>query len=260
MSRVVLILAGLLLWVTPASGQIAFQSATTSAEAASATGITFSHTVSSGSNLALVVGLTYRDNAGAAPSTVTATYNGVSMTLLGHTGRVNQVGAAIWCLANPATGPNDVVITIDQTVDLLRGGAIGFTGVDQTTPCEAGNTATGASLTPTITITTVTDNSWVVDSLYSKSGNATVTGSGQVERWNGTVNAGADDTGGSTFGPKTPAGAHSMDWSNNGESTNWALAGAAVKPATTAGAARRRVYVTRTMPGALPTRTKGEGK
>lgn len=245
----------------PAWGQIAFQGATTSSEAASATGITFSHTVTAGSNVALVVGLAYRDNGGAAPGTVTAAYNGVSMTLLGHTGRVNQVGAAIWCLANPATGAHNVVISIGQTVDLLRAGAMDFSGVDQSTPCEAGNTATGASNTPSIAITTVTDNSWVVDSLYSKSGNATVTGSGQTERWNGTVGGGADDTGGSTFGPKTPAGAHSMTWTNNGESTNWSIAGCALKPATAPGAsARRRVLVSRKLPSALHTRAKGEGK
>ena len=116
-------------------------------------------------------------------------------------------------------------------------GAISLTGVDQTAPVDAQNGATGTSVTPSVTVTTVTDGAWVVDALaFRSTGAGTPTGNpgaGQTQRWSQYNEGGGTATNirgkGSTEGPKTPSGAVVMDWALSA-SVDWAISGIAVRP------------------------------
>lgn len=139
-------------------------------------------------------------------------------------------------------GANDVVITMSAAVGSGRtivGGAVSLTGAHQTSPLDAHNGNNVFDPGISVSVTTIADNCWVLD---TAAGLATVTvGAGQTERWN--VSDGTNQpagSAGSTEGPKTPAGAVTMSWS--GSDTRYAISAASYQPSTGAVAvARRRV-------------------
>lgn len=100
-----------------------------------------------------------------------------------------------------------------------------------------GNTADTAD-SISVTVTTVADNSWIVDmvSKVTNSGNLTV-GTGQTEQQN--LDGATNDHGMSTVGPKTPAGAEAMDWNDGGSilTFDWAISAASFCPENTCPAA-----------------------
>jgi hypothetical protein len=121
----------------------------------------------------------------------------------------------------------------------MAGGSISLTGVDQSNPVELPfSGANGNNGTPSVTVTTVNDNAWVVDSIANRSGaggNAVTAtaGAGQTGWWNAN-NGNSTNNGvrgaGSYEGPKTPAGAVPMTWTLS-SSQDWAIGAVAVKPA-----------------------------
>jgi len=214
------------------TGSIAFDaSSSTSGSAAS---FTFAHTASGGGRL-LVVGVTIRTDAAQNVSSVT--YAGSALTFVRADAVGGSVRAEVWYRVAPATGSNDVIVTLSASAKAAAG-AISFTGVDQTTPVDAQNGATGTSVTPRVTVTSVTDGAWVVDALAFRSTGAGAPtgnpGAGQTQRWNQYTEGGGSATNirgkGSTEGPRTPAGAVVMDWSVSA-SVDWAISGIAIRPA-----------------------------
>ncbi|MGH8634737.1 MAG: hypothetical protein ACRET7_11480, partial [Burkholderiales bacterium] len=200
---------------------------------------TWSHTTGSGSNRLLVVGVAVRNSGGQNVSGVT--YNGVALTSIGA-GVTNGtiVRARLYYLVAPPTGTYNIVVTLTGGT-FMAAGAASFVGVHQTTPIEASNGATGTSLTPSVTVTTVSNNAWVVDALSFRRNSegiggptATPTGAGQNQRWSAYGETANDPANvrskGSTIGPKTPAGATTMGWTLSGLSQDWAHFAAAIKP------------------------------
>src|SRR2546425_4783859 len=200
----------------------------------SAASFTFALTTSGASRL-LVVGVTIRTDA--AQTVTSVTYNGAALTFV----RADAVGASVrselWYRVAPATGSNNVVVTLSASAKAAAG-AISFTGVDQTTPVDAQNGATGTSVTPSVTVTTVTDGAWVVDAAAFRStgvgvptGNA---GAGQTQRWSQYTEGGGAPLNirgkASTEGPRSPPGGVVMDWALSA-SVDWAISGLAIRPA-----------------------------
>lgn len=129
--------------------------------------LTFTHTVSAGSDRCLIVGA-----AAYAPGSVpTVTYNGTSMTLINS---INNDGTetCLFYLVNPDTGANDVVVTAAGSDDITAG-ADSYTGVDQSTPI---GTPVAGSATGYASVTATTD-SLIVDvfSFYNEGGGAGAT-------------------------------------------------------------------------------------
>jgi hypothetical protein len=126
---------------------------------ANATSLTYSHTCS-GSSRYLIVGWYEFTNSRTVSS---VKYAGADMTLIGEQtadgsgGYVRQYG-----LANPASGANNIVITLSGTNQIFATSA-SYTGVDQTTPNP--NSSTTGSVTgtgfnvssPSVTV----DQSWI---------------------------------------------------------------------------------------------------
>src|SRR3989454_4121481 len=110
--------------------------------------LTWSHTVGSGSNRVLLVDTSNRDGN----KTITGvTYGGTALTRRGfQNGAGNGNRVEIWSLTAPSPGTANVVVTLSGAVDVV-GGAISFTGVNQTTPFGTFVSAQGTSASPSVT-------------------------------------------------------------------------------------------------------------
>jgi hypothetical protein len=163
------------------------------------------------------------------------TYNSVALTKAREDIRDGvswEVGSGVWYLKAPATGANTVQVSFTGNTEMAAASATTLSGVDQTTPLDASNGATGLSAAPSVNVTTVADNAWVIDSVtMDNEPPFSAVGAGQVSRENrdcSTVNGGAA-CGSSTEGPKTPAGSVTMSWTA-GSSNDWAIAAASFAP------------------------------
>jgi len=188
--------------------------------------LSYAHTCS-GSNGLLVVGVTLK-YASHITST-SATYNSVSMTKSVSRGNTTSQGngTIIFTLKNPSTGSNTVAISTNAG-EYIGSGAISLKGVDQTTPVEvtASDRNSSQNVTPTVSITTQSSNSLVIDCVAYTSPTIT-TGSGQTDRWKqdscSYYGAGSSES-------KETAGAVTMDWTIS-NSNWWAISAIAVKEA-----------------------------
>lgn len=152
---------------------VAFNSSGTSS-------VTFSHTIS-GSNTILFV---HGEGSQGPTATLTATYNGVSMTELGHS--IDNTGTGVptylFYMVNPPTGAHNVVVSSSNVS--VSGSSVSYTGVKQTLPISVSNTTALNSTTSSMSksITTINDKSWVIMAFRTGSGNAITAGSNTVVR------------------------------------------------------------------------------
>lgn len=145
------------------------------------------------------------DTSGGASA---VTYNGVSMSLLvgPQTTAISSQKAYLWGLANPTTGTNNIVVT--KTGTLLVLDAILHSGAQQTTAVEATGTNSGSGTSGSVSVTTVTDNAWLVGYFRGNGSGSFTAGSNTVVRTasgEGTrqlADSGAD---------QTPAGSKSLN-------------------------------------------------
>jgi hypothetical protein len=175
----------------------------------------------------------------SALNTVTAlTYNGVALTFIGAQNALSGVGRLEqWGLANPPQGTFSISVTLSGAVT-SAGVAVSYTGVNQLTPTEAFNSATGTNGTPanaTVNVTTVADQDWVHAACVS---NDTTITANQTARNNVTGAAGSvanEDT-----GPVSPPAATTVSYAV-GAARTWAIGGYGMIPAVLTGGAPGRI-------------------
>lgn len=169
---------------------IAFDTAGSVVQNASAASFTWSHTVS-GANRALVVGVSIRNQQNETVSSVT--YAGTPLTFVGARSNETSARIEIWQLVAPAVGTDNVVVTLSAPAKII-GGAISLSGVDQTTPIGASAFTAGSSTNPTINLTNVPTTAWVIDALAFRStgtsGPTATPGGGQDQRTSGYTETG----------------------------------------------------------------------
>ena len=201
-----------------------------SSKTASTDALSWSHTVGSGANRLLVVGVSIR-NAGKTVTGVS--YAGRALSFLqARNNHDNAVRVEQWYLIAPPSGSGTITVGLSGGAKVV-GGAVSFTGADQVSPFRGlvlnGSTDTG------------TDNPIVGDSsgagelvisAVATDGNATKTlapVTGQNETWNLSYGTSGGDVVG---GGSTAAGAAglSMGWTKD-KNAKWAIAAAVVKPA-----------------------------
>ncbi len=147
---------------------IAYDNATAAVSGAGVSSLTFSHTVGSGlQNSVLLVGAHYYSVGFVAVSSIT--YNAVNLTLIQR----NNNGAAaatveVWGLANPASGANNVVITLASSIaGTITGTARSYQNVPQTSFVDSQSTTpnvvTGTHSSQSTSVTTVAVNAWLTD-------------------------------------------------------------------------------------------------
>ena len=111
-------------------------------------------------------------------------------------------------------------------------GAIGLSGVNQTAPIEASSSNAATGNAPNVSVTTLTGNAWVVDTV-ARFGAGTLTmtaATNRSEAWNTKI-TGKNQVGGAASyrGPISPPATVAMDWTWDANN-HWAAAAVAVKP------------------------------
>ena len=215
-----------LLLLFSGSSDIAPDAASNSGYQAATSTASWSHTCT-GSSRYLLVGVSMLSLA----QTVSGiTYNGVALTFLGSQNSVT--GAArteMWGLIAPTVGTNTIVVTLTGAI-AWAGNASSYTNVNQAVPTEAWNAAQATNVgaaDATVTVTTVADRDFTVDVIATDDMSITV-GTGQTQTGNVT---GAGGSGAMSYkGPKTPAGATAMYWTNVGALATWTIGSIALRP------------------------------
>lgn len=189
--------------------------------------LTFSHTTA-GSNRGLVVGIACRTGVADISG---VTYNAVSLTSEVNSENTNVCGVTTWSLIAPASGANNVVVSLGG-FKLLTVVAVSFDGADQSNLVEATNGSNNNySAAPSNAISTVTYGAMVIDFINLQSARTVTVGAGQTERSN-------TDHSDSNLGqfvvstePATTAGSVTMSHSWTGDD-NWSHALLAIRAAT----------------------------
>jgi uncharacterized repeat protein (TIGR01451 family) len=200
--------------------------------------LTFSHTTSAtGTNLLMLVGVSL--NITNAPTTTVTgvTYNGTALTPLGahnDTGDTRRV--EMWYLLAPATGKNNVAVTVDVTAAATVGmvaGAVTFTGVDQTVPLGSFVSTDGAAAGYSQLNVPSVVNGMVLDTLAIGGPETSTIPGPQVSEWNltsnlfGQVADPPDITGSGSARTGAPSVPISETFSAN---SNWSLGAVSINP------------------------------
>ena len=218
-----------------AAENVAFVAASSADSGGSATSLTISsYTVASGSQRALFVGIS-SIHASVATSPSSVSFGAQSLTEVVST-NVGTLYSGIWVLTAPLVSTADITVVYPLSKLGIVAGATNFTGVDQSDPLQNTKTATGTSSTPTITVTSQT-NDLVLDNVAEAVGTGTSPDSG-TERY--------DDASGSVCGGagSTEAGAASVtkNWTLD-VSRTWAHVGGTVSQGALGSAAADLNYI-----------------
>lgn len=201
---------------------------------------TYALTVGSGTNRILFVGATA--NFAGAQSTdpfTGITYAGAAMTLIVSAQRSSDGWATLWYLVNPASGANNVVVSVSPNAAGFYSAAASYTGANQTGQPDGQASGTGSASTRTNTITSTADNCWHVGYCCEEAGSTQSAGTGTTLRSTGNAQGSFFDNNAAI----TPAGSNSIvsSWSGSAPS---AMVGATFKPVAAAGPANWKTYNT----------------
>lgn len=193
--------------------------------------LTFSATVSAGSNRLLVVSIEARHDAIISG----ITFDDVPLTKAINISGPSFMQAEVWYLIGPNVTTANVVAsyTASGTFQYLAGCAQSFFGVAQSSLVDDTDTNSSAAATAISLsgLTTVTDGCLIVDAVAWNGGATTMTA--ETNRTNTGMDQATWVVGSSRLVTKSPAGAVTMEWTNSG-SVQVALAAAAFKPASEA--------------------------
>ncbi|KKK47546.1 hypothetical protein LCGC14_3154100, partial [marine sediment metagenome] len=210
------------------SGSTLTFDASTSTTEATASPVTFSHTVASQSERILMVAVLASQTSHPA----SVTYAGAAMTQLSsknESGSTNDIALSVWFLLNPATGANTV--SVDHSVhNGIVVGASSFYGVNLDVPFGTVVTAEADSLSPSATVTTASGEI-VFDAVGVDTDRTLTVGANQTEDWDANLSA-EKVTGGSSHQAGADGGA--MTWTISGSGTpQWISIAVPIKPSST---------------------------
>lgn len=197
-----------------------------SVKTTSSTSSTWSHTVGTGTNRYLVVGVSLGGGS-TGTGTCTATFGGVSMTQLG-TARPATTGTGkvyLFGLANPASGTGTVTIT-SSTAGVITGGSTSWTGVGSVGTAAS---AVGGSVTAAVSVTGTATSSMVVAQAGAGSAFSATT---QTLRYRATGNTAS--SAGNSQGISAAGNGGTVAMSNTLSSDDWAVIAVELKAATVA--------------------------
>jgi uncharacterized repeat protein (TIGR01451 family) len=202
-----------------------------SSATANASTLTWAHTIGSGSDRVLVVGVSIR-NAGRQVSGVT--YGGAPLTFIGaRNNHDNTVRTEMWFQTAPTVGTANVVVTLTRSARMV-GGAVSFFGVSASAPLGtfvANNSTDNGTDDPSVVVTSAAGE-MIVSALSTQGSAGTVTPlAGQTQRWNRFYGTGGGDAAG--FGSTAPGAASvTMGWTKTG-TARWAIGAVPLQPALT---------------------------
>jgi hypothetical protein len=183
--------------------------------------LSWSHTVGSGSNGILIVGVSMLLQH--APTAVTVTYGASTLTFIGAQNDPSDfMRAEMWYLPNPPTGTAPITVTFSAPgSQLAAGGSVSYFNVASV---GSSNSVNGAGSLASVTVN-ANPGDLVVDTLVADSLPPITPGAGQTQRWSlspsaGWVGAGSD---------KTAASPVTMTW-NLVPVSKWALVAVQLQP------------------------------
>lgn len=165
-------------------------------------------------------------------STFNVAYAGKKMELLFEDNNSAAfVDLAVWGLKDPPAGTDFIGVGTGGASENMYIATASFTGVSQELPIETSNSASGTSTTPSVSVTTETDNAVVVDFMAGQLQLSDPTQDGSQT----LIEKGQSPTGfqcgaGISYEAKATAGAVSMDWTL-GISADWYHYAVALRPA-----------------------------
>ena len=229
-----LLLIGVLLLPTPSWAAITYVSQTEGAVVTLASSATFSVTVPSGTDRAMVLCVDGRKEAASVPVISSAVFNGSeNLTLVrADTNSVSSTShtqTQLWRLAAPTATTANLVVTFNSSMDVIAPTVTLLTGVSQASVVDSHAGSTGSSTTASAIITTVADNAAIVDCAHGRADLGLTVGAGQTSRTDRIMPAYSDGQGVSTVIPKTPAGTETMDWTQ-AEAVPWATSVVSLTP------------------------------
>ena len=178
---------------------------------AGATTLAWSHTIGSGSNRILIVGI----STGHDTSVSSVTYDGLALQLIGSQGNPgNHTHVEMWDLVAPPVGTASIVVTLGSS-QTISAGAVDFFGVDQSTPLGTFVSADATTATPSITVSSAPGNVVINTVAVQPYQTLTAPGSGQTQLWNYSTGTSSNNCVG---GGSTAPGAASvtMSWTASG--------------------------------------------
>ena len=202
------------------SPSVVLDSSSVGQGALGASSLSWNHTVGSGANPVLVVGVV----GGCTPS---VTYAGVSMTHAGQVFNDNQSPGTtdLFVLAAPATGTNMVRVSYTGCTSDVEAGSISFTGVNQSTPLAHVATNYGSGSNASVTVSS-TSGDMVVDVVGNGSA---ITSSSQTLLWRKNQNG---NTANGNGAQSMAAGASSVTMGYSVIADWWGIVGADVVAAS----------------------------
>ena len=212
----------------------AFVSQTEGAVVTLTSSATFSVTVPSGTDRAMVLCVAGRKEAAGVPVISSAVFNGSeNLTLVrADTNSVSSTShtqTQLWRLAAPTVTTANLVVTFNSSMDVIAPTVTLLTGVSQASVVDSHAGSTGSSTTASAIITTVADNAAIVDCAHGRADLGLTVGAGQTSRTDRIMPAYSDGQGVSTVIPKTPAGTETMDWTQS-EAVPWATSVVSLTP------------------------------
>lgn len=166
---------------------------------------------------------------GITASAQTMTWNSVSMTQIGTTVTVGNMGNSLWGLINPASGSQTLAYTwTGGTTDISLGCGM-FSSADQSTGWQNYITANAVSTAATITVTTT-------------SGNAVYVGHGNDNATSTNISSGTSSWNDQAFNGNAAAGyvlssgaSATVAWNPLGSSVQWVQQGVDIIAASAGG-------------------------
>lgn len=204
---------------------IAFD-AVNSAAPGFASSVSYYHACAGSDRILLVWVVIDRFNGATAASAVT--YNGVALSRYGSNYTDGSHGIDLWYLVAPATGSNQLSVTITGTMAKPCVVSLSYTGVHQSSPLGTIASAYATSTNPTVNVSSGA-NELVVDcaNLWTTAITATV-GADQTERANIDTGSYGDILCSEQAGEATTV----MSWTSVADS--WLARGVPLLPASTA--------------------------
>jgi hypothetical protein len=187
-----------------ARAAISYDNASSGTSSTAGTSLSWLHTVGSGSNRVLIVGVCGLDNSTSDLVISSVKYNGVNMTFVSGSSVTLTTSTSrkteLYYMLNsslPAAGTYVVTVTYSGDVTNRTAGAVSLFGVAQQPREAVATKAQSDSISISTDITTLTNGAWTVDIVGSGSaGSFTATSSDMTERWD--KSAGSSSAAGST--------------------------------------------------------------
>jgi PAP2 superfamily len=193
------------------------------------------HTVSNRTHRLLLVGVSYVKGKEPVSS---VTYAGAALKRLGvQVASKDEAGVELWYTLAPTVGTAQIVVGMPTDVDVV-GGAMSFTGVDQTTPFGSLRSSSGDKTNSACVTLASSTNELIANVLSAKGDARSVTVmAGQTTYWDTGTGTGKDDalgTGTTARGESSSTVCQSLE-----NEKPWAMIAVPLKPALVLNPVRR---------------------